>query len=120
MRLAGPGVATAGGGGGGSGSGGAAALVGHWRNILSLIGAGGELIVSETRWRFDAGGTCSKTVLQTFVDRGEQFADTMLCTWTASATSIAITRDGSNVAATFSYRFDGADLLLDGFRFTRF
>ena len=122
VRIMGPGIAGgAGGGGGGAGSGGgSSSLVGHWRNLLQTSGPGGEFIVVETRWRFDAGGACSKTVLQTFVDREQQFVESMLCTWTASESHVAILREGSSAPATFSYRFVGPDLFIDGFRFIRF
>ncbi|MGH7548916.1 MAG: hypothetical protein ACREMM_12180, partial [Gemmatimonadales bacterium] len=109
------------GGGGGGGGGGDASLVGTWRNLTTFLDAmSGETIVSETRWTFAAGGTCSKVVTHTFVNAGVQ--DTIFqggCTFTSGGSSVTIIFAGSSVPTTFSVAFSNGDLLLDGFRFQR-
>lgn len=117
-----PGVVTGGGGGrGGAGGGGSTpSLVGNWRNVLQTVAPDGEVIVVETQWAFRSDASCERTVLQTFVSRGQQFMETTACTYTATGTQLSILYQRSSVPATFPYRFSGDDLIIDGFRFVRF
>lgn len=116
--LGGPGFAGGGSGGGGTG---ATSVVGTWRNFTTFFdAASGDTIVSETRWTFAAGGSCSKLVIHTFVNAGVQ--DTIFqgsCNYTSGGSSVTITFVGSSVPTTFSVGFSGADLLLGGSRFQR-
>ena len=109
-----------GGSGGGGGGGGSSALVGSWRHLSTFFTMDGETIVSETRWSFGGGGSCQKDLIQTFVNAGFATTDTRFCTYTADASSVTVTFDGSTVATRFSYSFSGGTLILDGFAFSRF
>ena len=118
VRLGGPrGIA---GGTGGGGGGASSSVVGNWRNIYQTILTTGELLVVETRWRFGAGGDCSTSVIQTFVDRGEQFTDGRFCTYQVGLRNVVITYDNSIVPVQFQYGFQGPNLVLDGFVFIPF
>src|SRR5881409_1221122 len=88
--------------------------------LLAVVAAAADTIVSETRWTFAAGGSCSKLVIHTFVNAGVQ--DTIFqgsCNYTSGGSSVTITFVGSSVPTTFSVGFSGADLLLGGSRFQR-
>jgi hypothetical protein len=115
------GVREAGGGGGTGGGTGSAPVVGTWRNVRVVLEAGTrDTIITETRWTFNAGGACSKTVAQTRVSTGTQITfprDT--CTYTFTGSSVTVLFAGSSVPTTFSVTFANGTLLLDGFPFSR-
>jgi hypothetical protein len=117
-----PGAITGGGSGGGAGGGGGASpsLVGNWRHLRQTTTTGGEMLVVETQWSFTTDSSCTRTYHQTFVERGQQFFETRACTYSATAATLAILYEGTSTPVTFPYRFQGEDLLLDGFLFVRF
>ncbi len=119
-RVSGPLSAGGGtGGGGGAGGTGAASVLGTWRNLTSLLTTTGDTVISDTRWTFAAGGVCSRTVIQTFVNAGVEDTTTRDCTFTFDGSSVVLTFQGSSVSTRFSVTFSGPDLVLGGFRFTR-
>lgn len=122
LRVVTPGR-TGGGGttGGGTGGGGSGALVGTWRNLRTLTLSSGQTLVLDVRWSFDAGAGCSRTRIETLItgNSGTETTETLLCTYTLSASTVTVTFQGSSVPSQFSVAFAGSDLLLDGTRFTR-
>ncbi|MGH7613598.1 MAG: hypothetical protein ACREMW_06095, partial [Gemmatimonadales bacterium] len=114
----GGGGGSGGGGAGGGGGGAAAAIVGTWRHVSTLISAG-ETVVSDTRWSFGSDLTCSKLLIQTFVNAGFETTEVRPCTYTPASVSVRIVFDGSSVPVTFSVSFSNGNLILDGFVFTR-
>ncbi|MGH7644039.1 MAG: hypothetical protein ACREMR_00500, partial [Gemmatimonadales bacterium] len=105
-------------GGGGGGGGTSAAIVGTWRHVSTLVG-NGETVVSDTRWTFASDRTCSKVLIQTFVNAGFETTEVRPCTYTPASASVTIVFDGSSVPVTFSVSFSSGNLILDGFVFTR-
>lgn len=109
------------GGGGTGGTGGSNALVGTWRSLQTLTLSSGETLVLDVRWSFDAGARCSRTRIETLIsgNSGTESTETLLCTYTLTASTVTVTFQGSSVPSQFSVAFAGNDLLLDGTRFTR-
>ncbi len=68
------------------------ALVGEWSLILINQDASGALVSSsETRWRFDADGSASRTSIATSFISGIQETVRTTGRWSATATTITIT-----------------------------
>ena len=117
--MTGVGGGGGGGAGGGGGGGTSAALVGTWRHVFALITSSGETVVSDTRWTFGSDQTCTKVLIQTFVNAGFETTEVRPCTFTPASGSVRIVFDGSSVPVTFSVSFSNGNLILDGFVFTR-
>lgn len=81
--------------------------------------SGNETVVNDTRWTFTAGGACSRTAIQTLVAAGTETTTIRACTYTLSGSTLSVVFEGSSFVNRFTATFSGADLLLDGFRFTR-
>lgn len=98
-----------------------AALVGSWWRILLFTDEDGTAHASETTWRFDSGGSASRTVVATNLTFG--FFDTVVANarWhTESGGTVVITfvaPDSGTVR--FAYRISRDTLVLDTRAFLR-
>jgi hypothetical protein len=97
-----------------------AALVGEWETVV-VIEVPGDLQTWTTTWRFDADGTCRRTIVTESLAEGFPRATVRTCTWTTAAGEITIAFTGGG-ALTFHYSFAGFSpdrLVLDGYEYHR-
>ena len=95
-----------------------AALVGRWAFTRYFEDETGATHLSTTVWEFRQGGAGTRTVYADNISAGVGDAVVTPVNWTAGDRTITI-RIGGGIPATFDYRFQGGDLILDGLIFTR-
>ena len=104
----------------GGGGGGTTAIVGAWQNVL-LVTVVNDVQRITTTFRFDAGGSCLKTVESFSTVEGFPRIHRHDCQYQLDGTDILIALDGGT-PERFSISFDDFNrnrLLLDGVLFTR-
>ena len=104
----------------GGGGGGTTAVVGTWQNVL-LVTVVNDVQRITTTFRFDAGGSCLKTVESFSAVEGFPRIQRHDCRYQLDGTDILISLDGAS-PDRFSISFDNFNpnrLVLDGVIFTR-
>jgi hypothetical protein len=104
----------------GGGDGLAARVVGTWRNVV-IVELPGDLQTWTTVWRFDAVGTCLRTVEIESLAEGFPRVTERACTYLPGDFEITITFEGSGpLVFDYSFAAFSADrLILDGFEYER-
>jgi hypothetical protein len=97
-----------------------AALVGSWWRIVLFMDGDGTTHASETTWRFDPGGSATRTVVASNLTFG--FFDTVVAgaRWRTEGGDVVITYSAPDSGTVrFAYRVSGDTLTLDTRAFVR-
>lgn len=95
-------------------------IEGTWRRTLVFFDDFGFMHSSETTWRFDAGGSASRTIVTTNVTLGASDSSVTLARWRVDGTNLIIDFTAPSPGTiTLDARVQGATLFLAGQEYQR-